>query len=723
MVRRSVQVVLLLLVGASPLVAASDAHANGYDVHACDSTWPSPGNGSFLPEVSNGMVAITDCPAGGGMTVRNVYDNGVTGAFGAASYVFDAPPGTSVESITFDAGVQRHNCAFGAAILASQLNDTGGRLAWGLPANGACDSFQTPGDTAFFPNRWGPIAINAPRVRLDVRCGAAACSRNGVTALRLRNAVVHVADDTRPSLAGARGPLGTSDGWLSGTQGVGFDAGDGSGIRETVIAVDGKEVAHRTNSCDYTLRAPCPPAKVDERFATQGFGGDGDHALSMRAVDAAGNVAETSRTVHVDNTAPSAPEALSVSGGDGWRKSNAFDVSWVNPRATGAPLAAARWSLCRDGSSADCVTGRQSGGDLTALSHVAVPGPGAWNLRVWLEDAAGNQDAQLAAAPVTLRWDETSPDVSLIAPGADDPTRLIAPVADQGSGIAGGEIAIRKTGSEAWRPLKTTLEGDHLVGVIDDEQLSDGSYELRARATDVAGNERLTTTFTSGEPAGIQLPLRLKTRLAAGVVRATRGRVKLVRAAYSSFGALVQVRGRLSTPEGNPMQGVAVRAFSQVRDGRSLPRLIATVTTSKTGRFSFLVRRGPSRTIQIRYDGAAQVRGASRRVVLYVRSTSTMRPNRLRLVNGETVRFTGRVATGRIPKKGKLVELEVLVRGRWRTFATTRASSRGSWAFGYRFDGTRGRQRYLFRAKIPRENGYPYAAGRSKIVHVTVQGV
>ena len=130
----------------------------------------------------------------------------------------------------------------------------------------------------------------------------------------------------------------------------------------------------------------------------------------------------------------------------------------------------------------------------------------------------------------------------------------------------------------------------------------------------------------------------------------------------------------------------------------------------------------PSRTIRIRYAGAPQIRGVTRLVTLNVRSKTTIRPNRRYAVNGESVRFRGRIKTGRIPGQGKLVEMQVWVRGKWRTFATTRANRRGGWSYAYRFDGTRGRQTYRFRARVPLEDGYPFATGRSGVVHVRVRG-
>ncbi len=96
------------------------------------------------------------------------------------------------------------------------------------------------------------------------------------------------------------------------------------------------------------------------------------------------------------------------------------------------------------------------------------------------------------------------------------------------------------------------------------------------------------------------------------------------------------------------------------------------------------------------------------------------------MVNGEAVTFSGRLRGAFLPPEGKLVELQFSDRGKWRTFRTFRAApSSGRWSYSYRFDGTRGTRRYLFlfRVTIPKENGYPFTAGRSRRVGVTVRGL
>lgn len=718
--------VLAVMVGAGalPVAAATvevpSALANEYEVHACDATNASAANASFGGYADGGMTAYSDCPAGQGMTVRNVYDGGQTGQYQGAYLIFDAPPGTTVDSMAFDAGVQRHNCNYDAAVVRSN-GDLGGTVAWGLPPGQNCDSWQTPGATAFFPTRWD-VPVGAPRVRLEVRCVAVSCPRDGVTAIRLRNVVVRVGDNAPPQLADGRGTLWTSSGWLAGDQGVGFSANDGSGIRDMAISIDGTEVAHRTNSCDFTLRAPCPQGSADANLPTAGLR-DGPHSLAISATDAAGNTSTLSRSVNVDNTPPDAPAGLTLDGGDGWRKTNSFDLSWADPPAgRGAGVAGVNWEICPTSTGSACVRGSRSGADIASLSGLTVPDAGAWTVRLWLRDAAGNQDQRLAAPPVTLRYDQTSPEVAIAPLSADDPTLISVPASDRGSGISAGHIEIQRSGSSTWLPVTTTVGGAGLEGRLDDAHLPDGDYAVRATAVDAAGNEAVTQSMADGSPAQIRLPLRLKTTLVAGIVEHQSSRVRLARAAYSSYGQLVRVRGRLRTPEGNPMQEATIQAYSQVRDGRSPERLIATTKTSKSGGFSFLVRRGPSRTIRVVYAGAAQIRNATRQVVLNVRSATTIRPDHHHLVNGQIVRFAGRIITGRIPANGKLIELKVLIRGRWRTFATTRANRHGRWRYDYRFDGTVGSQQYRFRAGIPNESGYPFAAGGSRVVRVWVRG-
>jgi hypothetical protein len=75
-----------------------------------------------------------------------------------------------------------------------------------------------------------------------------------------------------------------------------------------------------------------------------------------------------------------------------------------------------------------------------------------------------------------------------------------------------------------------------------------------------------------------------------------------------------------------------------------------------------------------------------------------------------------------VPAQGKLIEMQAIVRHRWRTFDSTRADARGRWTYTYQFGNTHKTTNYYFRVRIPRESGYPYAPGRSRRVRVHVKG-
>src|SRR4051794_25978815 len=340
MPRRSIAVACVLAAACVAAAAPGRALAGGYDVPACDAGVAGGANNSWTAAGDGGTTAYTDCPAGQGLVARNVYDGANSGSLEGAYMIFDAPSGTYVESVSFEAGWQRHDCSWSIGMVASGF-DLGGNIIWGYPSNQQCDAVQFGGDS-FFSYRF-TVGANTPRVRIESRCGAAWCSRNGVAAMRLKNVLVHVHDDTPPGLANGRGPLWTSDGWLSGTRALGFDASDGAGVRTATVLLDGQQVAGRSWDCDVTQRVPCPQASLDANLATAGWA-DGTHTLSLQATDAGGNPATASKTVRIDNTPPDAPRDLTVEGGDGWRSANGFNLAWkVAAPKVGARVAGAEW--------------------------------------------------------------------------------------------------------------------------------------------------------------------------------------------------------------------------------------------------------------------------------------------------------------------------------------------------------------------------------------------
>jgi hypothetical protein len=102
---------------------------------------------------------------------------------------------------------------------------------------------------------------------------------------------------------------------------------------------------------------------------------------------------------------PAAPRDLEVAGGGQWQAGVDFELTWRNPLATDAPLAAARY-LVRDEANAVVLGPRRTEIPVERID-VAVPRtPGVYTAEVWLEDRAG---ADGPPATTRLRFDDTLP--------------------------------------------------------------------------------------------------------------------------------------------------------------------------------------------------------------------------------------------------------------------------------------------------------------------------
>jgi 5-hydroxyisourate hydrolase-like protein (transthyretin family) len=521
----------------------------------------------------------------------------------------------------------------------------------------------------------------------------------------------------------------TQGAWVGRAQSVSYDASDNVGVKLAFAIVGGTRRESHARPCDYSGRAPCPNGwgsiQVDTRQLSEGT-----QPLVVQAVDAADNpTASQPVTVRVDNTAPGAVP-VSLEGGEAWRAQNDFDAVWENPdEGDRAPITAAHWRLCRIGAS-DCSTGSRQGEAIARLSDLAVPGPGAWELRIWRADAAGNSEPANASPPVALRYDPEPPQLGFEASPADDPTKVSVAVAERVSGIAGGQIELSREGSGAWQTLATQLAGDRLVARIDDARLPPGRYNLRAQATDLAGNVGLAPAQL------ITLPLRTPSAIEAGVAkrkvlrrklkrrgkrRTLRRRVTVLRSrARVSFGDYVPIAGRLTNRDGQPLAGQQIRVLTASANG---DQLLAVLETDAQGRYSYRALGSASRTLRFVYMGSTLVLPAEGRVELVVPAAGSFKPSRRRLPNGGGLVFRGRVRSGPLPAVGKLVELQVRQpSGEWTTFRTVRTNADGRWALRYRFRYVRCHTSYRLRARIPAEAGYPFAAGRSRSRRVTVRG-
>lgn len=344
----------------------------------------------------------------------------------------------------------------------------------------------------------------------------------------------------------------------------------------------------------------------------------------------------------------------------------------------------------------------------TESDTVAVPRDGAWTLRVGLRDAAGNFDPDQVGMLEPLRLDSKPPTGAILPIAPQDPTRVMVSGTDEMSGIARVDVELRRLGDDAWRSLTVSNGAVAFSAIADDAVLPDGEYEIRARLLDHAGNERTVVTDQR-----LRLPARDGGTLSAGRPSRERitgkkptYRIKLEDSMTVGFGTAVAIEGSLKDASGNPRGGVALDV-SQVDGNDGQWRQTSSVTTGPTGAFSFQSSAGPSRRVRISFAGSATERPLSKELDIRVRAGITIRPDRRRVRNGQSVVFKGTLRGAPVPAAGKLLSLQALTSRGWRTFATPRARAKdGRWNSRYRFTGTSSRTRYAFRVVAPAESGW-----------------
>lgn len=716
--------VLFLFVCA---IAPLSAYAGSYRVLACDAHTGQPGvsaNRSWELSATPGHSAESLCPSGGnayrGIATR-IISSVSAGTFERAT--INAPAGTTITELLWNGRGARGNCTWAAELRARPSDQT----IIGYKPHQNCNG------TSFDYAATLSLGVPAGTTQIfqNVQCGAGNCPAGA--SFHTFGATVTINDPYGPGAHVTGGGLG-GGGWIAGTQRLSFFAGDNVGIREAALTIDGSFPAGKAFHCDYTFVTPCSNQGSFFDYETERVP-DGPHIARLTFTDAADNSDALERTFRVDNHAPEPVEAA-VAGGEGWRTSNGFTVSWPNVVQEFAPITRAHYRLCDpDG---ECSEGSRSGAAITEISNLPVQKLGDSTLKVWLEDEAGN-NSSFGARPMHLRLDPEAPSLEFLPQDPSDPLTVAVRATDGYSGVASGEIEMRRKDGQTWHTLPTKLEGDRLLADVDDERFRSGVFEFRAHATDHAGNEASTGSLADGAQASVQLPVRALTKLRAGFTRVktkrktvrrggerhvVRRRVRvLVPEARVRFRRAATIAGRLVNLDGQPIDSATVAVLAR----RDLPGRNFTpagfAQTDRQGRFRYRVRGVASRILRFQYEGSRRIHGSHRDVAVRVPAGTSVVTDRDRLFNGQTVTFRGRVLTQPIPVAGKLVEIQAFFRGRWRTISTTRSDRRGRWTFRYQFGATTGVVRYRFRALLSQEGGYPFATGHSRVVGVTVRGL
>ena len=255
--------------------------------------------------------------------------------------------------------------------------------------------------------------------------------------------------------------------------------------------------------------------------------------------------------------------------------------------------------------------------------------------------------------------------------------------------------------------------------------LRTGAYEFRALVADSAGNERSTTIDVSGHAAVRQVPARVNTDSSSVSCGAPGRRSRrIIVHPVIGYGRPVALSGRLATPGANPvadadievvaagaLPGSPVDASSLCQDGSSTDASVQGAEGSRVGSSGSATRaRGivRARTSQVdarragQDDAPQQPQPGRQRRGRHAPRTCARRSVPERSASSCSFRRSRAVSGSRSPRRG-----QIRLPGAGVTTTDSRA--------------TRGTVRYRFRARVPRESGFPYTAGTSRYVYVTVQ--
>ncbi|HEY5144441.1 MAG TPA: hypothetical protein VII98_13160, partial [Solirubrobacteraceae bacterium] len=417
--------ITVALVASIAVLEAADANAGSYVVSTCLAA-PNGENNAWTPSASSAHVtaygSACDNITASGLTARTAVDPpGTTAPFlDNATWTFDAPAGSVITQAELSAFAYRFGsgASFAPESWATGLSDETGGYIWGSGG-------LTPMWTGTSPGSYITVPVpSRTHLQFGVVCGNLGGCLTASTGVysppvvymralaQMYGSRVTVTDGTTPSISGQRGALYTTSGWIGGTAAVGFDTSDNVGIRTTRAAVDGN-VHSADSACDYTRRVPCPSAPgYDTSFSTSAFS-DGDHTLTLTAIDTAGNPLSLAKAVHIDNTAPGMPTTPALQGAPSsqWRTTNGFTVTYANPATGGgSPASSSDVQVCPiDTQGQILTTGCTTTGFATATgtNTFTVPAAGQFRARVRVHDAlyAG---AWSDWSPV-LRFDDVVP--------------------------------------------------------------------------------------------------------------------------------------------------------------------------------------------------------------------------------------------------------------------------------------------------------------------------
>lgn len=671
------------LVAGGALLAAGPVLAGTYDVNICRTnvTGNLPGWSHTETAGTNGGLPYwyqsQNC-GGYGVYRRfqiNTLPNGATN-----DWTFTAPLNTTVSSFYHDGTATPTGAGAYDAIFAYS---PAGKQALAI----ASSSFTWNGQptSSSIGTRLFSMPANTSQVQLQVGCAASSCPGTDATggyanAWMWAGGYVRLNDNFTPTVESVVGA-----GWqaapIDGAGAVDFRVADrGAGVRKVRFLVDGIERQAHLADCELagTALVPCPLSVSGSFTLDTTQLSEGVHVVALTVEDASGNA-----TTEADQT-----KTVTVRRRPGVVSGDAGVAAASGPTITGA--------------TDPFTVGEQVLGNRGTWS-----GTGNSYVSQWQRcDAAGETCSAITEATNT----------SYTATTADVDHTLVFCVTATNTGGSTTRC------SDPSAKVQADLDGDHIPDGIDSCPTAAATTTNGCPAAADAAGSPNTFGIESGSGGGASTATG---RGAANGTNAADGaRLTAVMSNRAStmkvgYGKKATVSGRLLTPDGGAIAGARLTVQRKLKAVGAAFADVGFVTTSTDGRFKFVAPAGPSRTLRFAYKAFEKDRSFSSTtdVLVLVKGALSLRAPKT-VGNKKKALFSGVVKGRPIPARGVLVDLQVLLRKKWRTFATPRTNSRGVYRFKYRF--TQGAATWRFRARNRHDSAHPYELAYSRRVTVRV---
>lgn len=274
-------------------------------------------------------------------------------------------------------------------------------------------------------------------------------------------------------------------GWQHGTVSVTGAGRDALGIKKREVLIGGHVKGAVDGVCDQTSLTPCTspgqlvsgPIGVDTTGLVEGI-----YPIAVRVTDAAGNqTVSSSHDIWIDNTTPVVPAVARV--GELWTDDATRQLSVQVPAQTGSPISDIRTQACLGATCALITTTPVTGVGSQIVNVGPLPGDGAWTIKTWLRDEAGNEAGAVTSTATSIGIDRVAPTATLH-------TRSEV---DEGAFVNAGYTDVNEPSPSSGEPtvsLAIGIDGGTPVPLTDNAVVAEAgrAYRVVLTVADPAGN-------------------------------------------------------------------------------------------------------------------------------------------------------------------------------------------------------------------------------------------